>query len=127
MHIYKRTQGKYTRLITAIAMLMLGAWGCLSLAKTLHGSGCDVYMSFGIPLVVLLGLAGLLFWLVNRPKSADFLIATESEMKKVSWASRKEVVGSTKVVIVTTFIMAALLFLVDVVFANFFKLIKVTG
>ena len=47
-------------------------------------------------------------------------------MKKVSWSSREEVIGSTKVVIVTTLIMAALLFLVDFAFANFFRLINIT-
>jgi len=41
-------------------------------------------------------------------------------MKKVSWSSRKEVVGSTKVVIVTTFIMAGILFGVDILFQRLF-------
>ena len=31
---------------------------------------------------------------------ADFLIAAEGEIKKVSWSSRKEIVSSTTVVIV---------------------------
>ena len=74
------------------------------------------YLRYGIPVVALAALGALMFWLVNRPKSADFLIATEGEMKKVSWSSRKEIVGSTKVVIVTTFIMAVILFGVDIVF-----------
>jgi preprotein translocase subunit SecE len=108
--------------------MFLGAWGCYALAGKLGGyGGVGIYLRFGIPLVVLAGLGLLMFWLVNRPKNADFLIATEGEMKKVSWSSRKEVIGSTKVVIVTTFIMAALLFLVDMIFANLFQVIKITG
>jgi preprotein translocase subunit SecE len=69
----------------------------------------------------------LMGWMVNRQRVADFLIATEGEMKKVSWSSRKEVIGSTKVVIVTTLIMAAVLFVVDIVFQLFFKSIGILG
>jgi len=75
---------------------------------------------------VLVGMGLLVMWIINRPGSADFLIATESEMKKVSWSKKDEVIGSTKVVIVSTLIMAALLFLVDFAFANFFQLIGIT-
>jgi preprotein translocase subunit SecE len=66
-----------------------------------------------------------MFWIVNRPKTADFLIATEGEMKKVSWSSRKEVIGSTKVVMITTFILAVLLLAVDLVFQLAFQAIGV--
>ncbi len=125
--IYKRSQGKYTRVITALAVLIMVAWGSYSLAEKLSGYGVNPYLRFGIPLGVLVFFGLLMFWLVNKPRMADFLIATESEMKKVSWSSKKEVIGSTKVVIVTTFIMAALLFLVDFVFAKIFKLIGVMG
>jgi preprotein translocase subunit SecE len=134
MQIYKRNQGKYTRVISAVAGVILSGWGCYALVRKLGGSidkpllGVDaIYWQFGIPVLLLVGLLLLIFWLVNRPRNADFLIATEGEMKKVSWSSRKEVIGSTKVVIVTTFIMAALLFLVDFLFANLFRLINVTG
>ncbi|MBS3820407.1 MAG: preprotein translocase subunit SecE [Planctomycetes bacterium] len=74
-----------------------------------------------------MAVATLVLWLVNRPRTADFLIATEGEMKKVSWSSRKEVIGSTKVVIVTTFILAAILFIVDLVFATLFRAMNVMG
>jgi preprotein translocase subunit SecE len=127
-HIYKRNQGKYTRLTTAISVMVLVAWGCFVLSEKLGAyRGVNTYVRFGIPLVILVGMGVLMFWLVNRPKSADFLIATEGEMKKVSWSSRKEVIGSTKVVIVTTFILAAILFLIDVVFASVFKAIGISG
>lgn len=108
--------------------MVLVAWGCFVLSERLGAyRGVNTYVRFGIPLAILVGMGVLMFWLVNRPKSADFLIATEGEMKKVSWSSRKEVIGSTKVVIVTTFILAAILFLIDVVFANVFKAIGVSG
>jgi preprotein translocase subunit SecE len=125
LNIYKRSQGRYTRLITAVSVLVLAAWGCYSLSDTLYGR-VSVFLSFGIPLTILIGVGAVTFWVLNRPASADFLIATEGEMKKVSWSSKKEVIGSTKVVIVTTFILAALLFLVDVAFANLFQFLGIT-
>ena len=110
-----------------LAVLILSAWGCFALADKLAGYLKSTYLAFGIPLGLFLLLGWISFWLVNRPRSADFLIATEGEMKKVSWSSKKEIVGSTKVVIVTTFILAALLFLVDFVFATMFKVMGITG
>ena len=41
------------------------------------------------------------FRLVNLPKFADFLIAVEAEMNKVSWPTRTELFRSSVVVIVT--------------------------
>jgi len=73
-------------------------------------------------------LAGgvLLYWVVgvNR-KANDFFIATEGEMKKVSWSTRAEIIRSTKVVIVTVVLMAILLFVVDILFMEFFRAIGV--
>jgi len=50
---------------------------------------------------------------LNKPKAADFLIATESEMKKVSWSNKAELVGSTIVVVVTVFLLAVFIFVMD--------------
>src|SRR3712207_9446120 len=63
--------------------------------------------------------------LMNKPANVDFLIATDSEMKKVNWTSRRELIGSTKVVIVFMFLIAAFLFVIDVVFSYFFYMIDV--
>jgi preprotein translocase subunit SecE len=103
--------------------------GAFRLSATLRGFAATQTpaIRFGVPVVLLLGLGLLMLWILNRPKSADFLIATEGEMKKVSWSSRKEVVGSTKVVLVTTFFLAGLLFAVDLVFQLIFRQIGVIG
>ncbi len=49
------------------------------------------------------------------------MIATEGEMKKVSWSSKREIIGSTKVVILFTLLMAVFLFVVDLVFQSVFS------
>jgi preprotein translocase SecE subunit len=46
-------------------------------------------------------------------------------MKKVNWTSKKELIGSTKVVIIFMLLIAFLLFGFDVVFGYFFHLIGV--
>ena len=63
-----------------------------------------------------LALAALCWWLMNRPKHADFLINTDAEMKKVTWTSWRELIGSTKVVIFFMFFLAFTLFFYDIVF-----------
>jgi len=127
LEIYKRGQGKYTRLGTFIGVMIVAVTGAGALSRKLAGYAVtrEPVIRFGIPALLVVAAALLTFWIVNRAKSADFLIATEGEMKKVSWSSRKEIAGSTKVVIVTTFIMAALLFGVDMMFQFLFRWLKV--
>ncbi len=79
-----------------------------------------------IPVVVLVAAAYLIFWIVGRsPRAVDFMIATEGEMKKVNWSTRREVWGATRVVIVTLFALAMILAIVDAVFIVFFSKIGV--
>jgi preprotein translocase subunit SecE len=70
-------------------------------------------------LFVVLGL--LIFWLINKPSVADFMIAAEGEMKKVSWSSRKEIAVSTVIVIVVVIVMAVILYVTDLSFRVFFN------
>jgi len=131
IEIYKRGQGKYTRIITAVTIFGLALAGAVVLSAQLGAIGglgaMKTYVQFGIPTLVVLAFGLFSFWIVNRPRTADFLIATEGEMKKVSWSSRKEVVGSTKVVIVTTFILAVIIFGVDLLFVVLFRWLGVMG
>ena len=123
--IYKRGQGKYTRIITFASGSLIGAVVAQVVWAQLRATEMTPYLVFGIPLVVFVASVLLMSWVVNRPRSADFMIATEGEMKKVSWSSKREIVGGTKVVIVTTFVLALVLWAVDLAFGSFFILIKV--
>jgi len=125
MEIYKRGQGKYTRIITFVSVLVLGVIGGVVISSKLavYNVTRTPYIQFGVPTLLIVGLLILMYWLVNRPRTADFLIATEGEMKKVSWSSRREVVGSTKVVIITSLILASVLFAVDTIFVWLFGII----
>jgi preprotein translocase subunit SecE len=69
--------------------------------------------------------AAIAYHVMNKPTNVDFLIATDSEMKKVNWTTKKELMGSTKVVIWFMFIMAVMLFLYDLFFQLIFYLLGV--
>jgi preprotein translocase subunit SecE len=127
LDIYKRGQGKYTRGATFGAGALIGLLLAHYVFAQLQATSINDYkfVLYGIPLIIFAGLAVLMYWIVNRPTSADFMIATEGEMKKVSWSSKKEVIGGTKVVIATTLIMALVLWGVDLAFAFFFQAIGV--
>jgi preprotein translocase subunit SecE len=125
VEIYKKGQGKYTRLGTLIGVSVIALAGAKKLSDVLASQ--DPYVQYGVPALVVLVLGLFTAWLINRPGPADFLIATEGEMKKVSWSNRKEVTGSTKIVIVTTAILASILFAVDVLLILFFTWIGLTA
>jgi len=68
-----------------------------------------------MPLVLLVLLVWVAWRVVNIPAFADFLIATEAEMNKVSWTNRKRLGQDTVVVLTTVFLFTAFLFVVDVI------------
>jgi preprotein translocase SecE subunit len=116
--IYKRGQGKNSRLGTALVTFAIVAIGCWNLYMRLQGS--VVWVQTVVPVCVCAVFAGLIYWLVNIPAVADFLIAAEGEIKKVSWSTRKEITNSTIIVIFVVVIMATGLGFVDVAFRLFF-------
>ena len=74
----------------------------------------------GVPLVVRVWQRVVALDVANR-----CLIATDSEMKKVNWTSKKELIGSTKVVIFFMLLIMLLLFAFDTIFGYFFQFIRV--
>jgi preprotein translocase subunit SecE len=82
-----------------------------------------------ITLVVVAALAGLVFWLIRGghwTKFVTFLSEVRTEMRKVSFPTRDEVVGTTIVVIVTSVIFAVYLWIADLLIRQgYVGLIKV--
>jgi preprotein translocase subunit SecE len=129
MGLYKPGQGYYTRWLSAAgfgAVVLAGvAWMWERLTVWVDGTYL-LYWQGGMAAGVILLTAALFYYLfgVNK-RIVQFCIDTEAEMNKVNWPSRKEVVGSTLVVIGGTFLMAGLLFLVDIFFIWLFTAIGV--
>ena len=118
--IYKRGQGKYTRLCSAAGVAVIAGLGCLQLYKKLQAADVGLWVETMVPAGLFVALGLLIFWLVNKATVADFMIAAEGEMKKVSWSSRKEIAVSTFVVVVVVIIMAVLLGVTDLGFQLIF-------
>jgi len=116
LSIYKRGQGRYTRLISAGGGGMIAAIGCLQMYRILEASDMNLWISTMVPVGIFLVLSILFLWLVNKPNVADFMISAEGEMKKVNWSSRQEIAVSTFIVIAVVVLLAVLLGSADFIF-----------
>jgi len=114
--IYKPGQGRWARGVAAAALGALGIWAGLQTydwmeRKFTHAGA--YYVGYWVPGLLLLAFLLAAFYVANRPKATDFLIETETEMKKVTWPTYREVLAATAVVIVVVIILGAFLFSVD--------------
>jgi preprotein translocase subunit SecE len=109
---YKRSQGKLARQITMFVIWAVVALGCWRLEATQLVQQPPA-IQYGIPAVLLLLGCWIGYRLVNYPPFADFLIAVEAEMNKVSWPTWRELSRSTIVVIVLIIGLTAILFTLD--------------
>ncbi len=121
--IYKRSQGRVARQITFAVLavgLLIGAWRLSS-----YEINAGRTMQFVVPgLLAAVGI-WLSFRLVNLPSFADFLIAVEAEMNKVSWPTRGELLRSSLVVIFCIFFLAGILFCYDLFWRTLLHLLRV--
>jgi preprotein translocase subunit SecE len=116
--VYKRNQGRIARQLTFAALAITLATGVWRLAQLLPAWFADTagvgatdlgVLRFLVPGLLLAVGLWILFRLVNYPPFADFLIAVEAEMAKVSWPTADEVIRSSAVVIFLIFALAAIL------------------
>ena len=131
--IHKKGQGYWTRMGTAVAAALLAALTAYNIYIYLPllinlGAGAEDRERTVAAVVAAVFFAAFAFFawrMMNKPSNVDVLVATDSEMKKVNWTSRKDLIGSTKVVIVFMFLIAFILFAIDIIFSYFFYLIGV--
>ena len=123
--LYKKNQGRLTRQLTALGLMLVIGYGLWTLAKgpLANLENANQYVTVGVPLILFAISAWIIYRAVNFPKFADFLISVEAEMDKVAWSSWGELYRATIVVLVTMFTMAILLFLYDQIWVWFFQLI----
>ncbi len=120
--LYKANQGRMVRQFTFFGVVILVAFGCLTLSN-----GPLLSVGRGLQVGLPFGLWGVGSWLafraVNLPLFADFLISVESELARVTWPARTEVIQATVVVISTMFFLGAFLFVIDLIWTYTFTLI----
>lgn len=113
--LYKRSQGRLARQITCVVIWLVVAIGCWRLSS--QGlARFDNSIRYAVPGVLLVIGMWIGYRLVNYPPFADFLIAVEAEMNKVSWPTWRELSRSTVVVIVLIIGLTAVLFSLDTIF-----------
>src|SRR5262245_25916695 len=141
---YKADQGTYARTSSFLLLAALLVFGCHSLYYFLlsfRGSDdqpgamvrplTSVLPVLGMPLTLALiiasatALAGL--WLMsrflNRPKVADLLIDSETEMRKCTWPTFSDTVKSSIVILVVmlffTGVLAGMDFMLNFMMSNY--------
>jgi preprotein translocase SecE subunit len=126
-HHYKRALGVKVRRLTILGILLIGGTGAYSLyvqnllpqdwKLAMPGMEESVTLLSDARVVIPALMMGLILWfawrVVNLPTFAEFLIATEAEMNKVSWTSRRRLYQDTVVVLVTTLLLTLFLLVVD--------------
>ena len=124
---YKRSLGVKVRRLTILGILIIGGTGAYSLSNqgllparwtlSMPFQMSPITVMYGADTAILLLLACFTLWVawraVNVPTFSEFLIATEAEMNKVSWSSRKRLFQDTIVVLITTLLMTLFLLVVD--------------
>jgi preprotein translocase SecE subunit len=127
---YKPMQGQRVRRATMLGLLVLlgcGVWvlvqhgtlvtGAVDWALRIPFTTRAIPLLPDVAITAPLLLAAAAFWfsfrVVNWPTFADFLIATEAEVNKVSWPTRRSVIQDTIVVLSTVVLMTLFLFVVD--------------
>jgi len=125
--IYKRSQGRLVRQLTCLAMWLVCVLAAYRGYQYLHVGvvGLPPVLAYVFPAVFLAIGLWLGFRIVNFPGFADFLIAVEAEMNKVSWPSQTELVRSSMVVIILMFGLTLVLFGYDMILRAFFEAIGV--
>lgn len=123
MDYTKPGQGTWVRMTGYVTALLLGAFGAVQLARAIWGLELPVFTvlgiivrprtgwfggaAFGLSLVI-----GYHLW-ANKPRWSDFLIETQSELKKVSWPPNREWIMSSLVVVVVVVVVSVFLWGAD--------------
>ena len=130
LSMYKPGQGYYTRMGTVVGVSIISLLGILWLWEYMRAIKIEgvnpLYVSAGGAILIGSIITFVMYYLVFvKPKTVDFLIATEAEMKKVNWSTRREVIGSTGAVILHAVFLALFCWGLEIAFVWFFQQIKV--
>lgn len=141
--VYKKKQGQIIRWATFVVSAVLFVYGAIRLYKFLiryeWATTANRWLNFVIPYVeipvvvdprfvisLVFGLISIwLFYFLSfqHNRLSDFLIDTESEMRKVSWPTMDQVVKSSIAVILIVLILGLYLYMINGVLGVVFSYI----
>lgn len=125
---YRKDEGRYARMIAFWSLALLMAFGCIGGLQykigQWMGTGDSVLVeqfpllgtlktSTVIALVILVVVCLVIYSLLNRPRAADALVDTETEMRKVTWPTFGETWAGTVAVIITVVVLLLFLSVAD--------------
>ncbi|MBX3475322.1 MAG: preprotein translocase subunit SecE [Planctomycetes bacterium] len=137
---YRRGAGRRTRTAATFLLMALLAWASYAIldygntrldrllgndnpfwgrALVTTGGSLTEWITASFLLALAVFTAGMfaLRAFVNRPASADLLIETEAELKRVKWAPRKDATRATAVVLYFVFWFAVVMLVYDLTFS----------
>ncbi|MEZ5944011.1 MAG: preprotein translocase subunit SecE [Planctomycetaceae bacterium] len=119
--LFKPSQGRVVRQVTAIAVAVVCAAAAWQLRATvLGGEDYSSSVRTGVPALLLVLGVWFSFRVVNWPTFANFLIQVEGEMDKVTWASWDYLKRATGIVLVVMLLLGAYLFAWDILWQRIF-------
>jgi preprotein translocase subunit SecE len=116
--LYKPSQGRITRQTTCGSLWFVTLVAAWRLYATLYAYPT---LQYALPFALIVVGLWSSYRLVNYPRFADFLIAVEAEMNKVSWPSWPELTRSSLVVIFVMIALAVAMLAMDSVWTVLFK------
>jgi len=125
--MYKRNQGRITRQVTLAAIALAVAAGFYRFSQLQSVAAWGPAVQWGVPILLTPIFWWMAYRLVNVPRFADFLIAVEAEMNKVSWPTRAELFRSSVVVLVCIIALAIVLAVYDAAWFYLFKKLGILG
>jgi preprotein translocase subunit SecE len=140
VEIYKEGHGVLVRRIAFVTLAALLVWGGTELYSWLEPGQwvrnnrwaggykipvLDQYIdpAFLISWAVVIVGCVLLYRALNRQRAADFLIETDTEVRKVSWPSWNDAWNSSLIVLLFVVVVTGFIFVSDFVINNLMKLI----
>lgn len=123
--LYKPLQGRVVRQITFVAVAVLLVLLAVELGQLGLWTGIHATAPYLAGFVFAAAGLWIAYRLVNHPPFADFLIAVEAEMNKVSWPTWPELWKASLVVVVVIFGMSLALYLFDLIWATIFYYLNI--
>ena len=120
--LFKPNQGRVVRQVTGAAVGIVAIAAAWRLRVTVLADYSPQVALF-LPLALALFGIWFAYRLVNWPPFANFLIAVEGELDKVSWADWDYLKRATIVVLVVMFTMGAYLYFADFVWQQLFSFV----
>jgi preprotein translocase SecE subunit len=131
VEIYKEGHGVLVRRVAFVGLATLLVWGGIELYGWLQGADWvrnNRWVNYQIPVVhqyidpafviswavIVVGCI-LLYRALNKPRAADFLIETDTEVRKVTWPTWNDAWNSSLIVLLFVLVVTGFIFFSDFV------------